>query len=123
MGPARNSHAPQMVRFTPDGRFAISSGSDETLVVWDVNTGRSIRFLEGHTSEVKGAAPTGDAHWLPSIAGLVGIVGAVAAVRPAHRSTGPCDFVVIGRQVAGRAAVVSRSMRAGRCAWSVCSST
>ena len=33
-----------------DGRRAVSASGDKTLKVWDVETGRELRTLEGHTS-------------------------------------------------------------------------
>jgi WD40 repeat protein len=37
------------VSVTPDGRCAISASYDNTLKVWDMETGMEIRTLEGHT--------------------------------------------------------------------------
>ncbi|MDM8562724.1 PKD domain-containing protein, partial [Candidatus Marithioploca araucensis] len=40
------------VVFSPDGRYALSGSSDDTLKLWDVNTGAEIRTFAGHTSSV-----------------------------------------------------------------------
>jgi len=40
------------VAITPDGRRAVSGSWDKTLRVWDLQTGQSIRTLEGHTNWV-----------------------------------------------------------------------
>ena len=40
------------VSLTPDGRRAVSGSWDETLRVWDVESGQCLRTLEGHTSLV-----------------------------------------------------------------------
>nr|WP_276617578.1 tetratricopeptide repeat protein [Streptomyces coryli] len=60
----RHGHDPVTVRFTPDGRFAVTGGRDETAVVWDVVTGRSVRIIEGLTSWVEAAVPTAHGHRL-----------------------------------------------------------
>ncbi len=40
------------VAFSPDGRLALSGSSDNTLRLWEVETGRSVRVLEGHSASV-----------------------------------------------------------------------
>ena len=34
---------------TPDGRLAVSASGDQTLKVWDVESGRELRTLTGHS--------------------------------------------------------------------------
>ena len=41
---------------SPDGRFAISGSIDATIRVWDVETGREQRSLEGHFAEIEAIA-------------------------------------------------------------------
>jgi WD40 repeat protein len=48
------SHFLAPVAMLPDGR--IVSGSDETLRIWDVATGRTLATLQGHTASVKSLA-------------------------------------------------------------------
>jgi WD40 repeat protein len=48
------------VALTPDGRRAVSASLDETLKVWDLETGRALRTLEGHLDKVWGVAVTPD---------------------------------------------------------------
>ena len=45
---------------TPDGKRAVSASWDKTLKVWDLETGRALRTLEGHSAEVYGVAVTAD---------------------------------------------------------------
>ena len=48
------------VAITPDGRRAVSASKDNTLKVWDLDTGRKLRTLEGHSAWVNGVAITPD---------------------------------------------------------------
>jgi serine/threonine protein kinase len=44
------------VAFAPDGRRALSGGMDNTVRLWDVETGRELRRFDGHTDGVTGVA-------------------------------------------------------------------
>ncbi|MGZ4881928.1 MAG: TIR domain-containing protein, partial [Halobacteriota archaeon] len=48
------------VSITSDGRTAVSGGEDNTVRVWDVETGACQRVLEGHTGWVFGVSITPD---------------------------------------------------------------
>jgi WD40 repeat protein len=48
------------VALTGDGRRAVSGSSDNTVRVWDTESGQCLATLEGHTDEVNGVALTGD---------------------------------------------------------------
>ena len=48
------------VALTPDGRRALSGGGEETLRLWDLNTGACLQTLEGHTDGVNSVAITPD---------------------------------------------------------------
>ena len=48
------------VAITPDGRRAVSASYDNTLRVWDLESGQSLRTLEGHSGSVTGVAITPD---------------------------------------------------------------
>jgi len=48
------------VAVSPDGRRAVSASHDKTLKVWDLETGRELRTLEGHSSSVMGVAVSPD---------------------------------------------------------------
>ena len=45
---------------TPDGRRVVSASDDETLKVWDLDSGRVLATLEGHTNTVTACAVTPD---------------------------------------------------------------
>lgn len=40
------------VAFSPDGRYAISGGVDQTARIWDLSTGKEVNTLRGHTKQV-----------------------------------------------------------------------
>ena len=45
---------------TADGKRAVSASYDKTLKVWDLETGRVMRTLEGHSAPVTAVALTPD---------------------------------------------------------------
>jgi WD40 repeat protein len=51
------------VRFTPDGRFAVSGGSDAAVRIWDLGGGRCLRVLDGHDGAVNAVAISADARF------------------------------------------------------------
>jgi WD40 repeat protein len=52
--------------FTSRGRYLVSGGDDNALLVWDVQTGRLTRSLRGHSRPVTGAAVSPDGRWIVS---------------------------------------------------------
>jgi WD40 repeat protein len=48
------------VAVTPDGRRAVSASDDNTLRVWDLESGAELRTLTGHTNSVNAVAVTPD---------------------------------------------------------------
>jgi hypothetical protein len=58
--PQGHTEAVNAVAVTPDGRHAVSGSSDKTLRVWDLENGRTLRWLEGHVGGVNAVAVTPD---------------------------------------------------------------
>jgi WD40 repeat protein len=48
------------VAVTPDGKRAVSASADDTLIVWDLESGRAIETLQGHSDSVIAVAVTTD---------------------------------------------------------------
>jgi WD40 repeat protein len=43
-------------RFSPNGKYALTAGSDHTAILWDVESGRLIRSYRGHTDFINSVA-------------------------------------------------------------------
>ncbi|MCL6542546.1 MAG: AAA family ATPase, partial [Roseiflexus sp.] len=56
----------EAVAVSPDGRFIVSGSWDNTLKVWDTDSGRLLRSLEGHTSGVYAVAVSPDGRYIVS---------------------------------------------------------
>jgi WD40 repeat protein len=54
------------VAFNPDGRWLVTGGEDNTIKVWDVETGRLMWTLPGHTGDVYAVAVSPDGRWVAS---------------------------------------------------------
>ena len=52
------------VAFAPDGRWIVTSSSDNKAHVWDVASGREIMILRGHTAPVVSAAFSRDGKYV-----------------------------------------------------------
>jgi WD40 repeat protein len=54
------------VTFSPDGRHLASGSQDQTVRLWDVNTGQCLKTLAGHTNWVSSVAFSPDGRLLAS---------------------------------------------------------
>ncbi|NEO81521.1 WD40 repeat domain-containing protein [Moorena sp. SIO4G3] len=52
-----------------DSRVALSGGSDQTVKLWDIESGQCLSTFEGHTGDVTSVALSGDCRWAVSVAG------------------------------------------------------
>src|SRR5262249_18223849 len=52
--------------FSPDGKFLASGGYDNRIRLWNPDTGKEVRILEGHKSYVNCIALSADGKWLAS---------------------------------------------------------
>ncbi len=93
LGPPRTlaGHTGQVcaVSVSADGRIAVSAGSDETVRVWEVRTGRCLHTLTGHTGLIAAVAISADGR--TAITG-----GADRALRVWEVATGRCLFTLGG---------------------------
>lgn len=51
-----NTQPVRSVCFSPDGRRALSGSDDQTLRLWDIDSGQCLRVLAGHTKSVYSVA-------------------------------------------------------------------
>ncbi len=63
---AHRNDAFNSVAFSPDGRFIASGSYDNTIKLWDASSGKLIRSLEGHQSEVRSVAFSPDGRSIAS---------------------------------------------------------
>jgi WD40 repeat protein len=54
------------VAISPNGKYIVSGSDDETIKLWDLNTGRLVRSFEGHTDEVWSVAITPNGKYIVS---------------------------------------------------------
>jgi WD40 repeat protein/DNA-binding SARP family transcriptional activator len=63
---AGHQGAVMSVRFSPDGTRVVTSSQDQTIRLWDVETGREVLILRGHTAPVSDIAFSPDGVHLAS---------------------------------------------------------
>ena len=51
------------VAFSPDGKWALSGSEDNTVRLWDCQTGQELRSFLGHSSFVNSVAFSPDGKW------------------------------------------------------------
>jgi WD40 repeat protein len=56
----------ESVAFSPDGRLVTSGSWDQKVILWDVETGKQVRTLKGHTEGVSSVAFSPDGRLLAS---------------------------------------------------------
>jgi WD40 repeat protein len=54
------------VAVSPDGRTIVSGSADRTVKVWEAESGRLLRSLEGHTDSVRAVAVSPDGRTIVS---------------------------------------------------------
>ena len=40
------------VRFSPDGMNIASGSNDKTIIIWDIETGKQVKKIEGHADGI-----------------------------------------------------------------------
>jgi WD40 repeat protein len=58
-----HSFTANAVFFSPDGRYAVSGGDDQTLKLWDIITGAEIRTFTGHSGLVSSVSVSPDGRY------------------------------------------------------------
>jgi WD40 repeat protein/uncharacterized caspase-like protein len=66
-----HSRAVQVTVFNPKGQWLASGSKDNTIKIWDLNTGNVLRTLYGHTSDINSLAVSPDGTILASGSGRV----------------------------------------------------
>jgi WD40 repeat protein len=66
LGTLRFCQPGPMLAFSPDGKILASGGYDNRVRLWDPETGKEVRTLEGHKGYVNSIAFSADGKWLAS---------------------------------------------------------
>jgi len=54
------------IDFSSNDRYIVSASSDETIKLWDTNTGKELKSFTGHTSDVNSVCFSSDARYIVS---------------------------------------------------------
>jgi WD40 repeat protein len=86
---AGHTKSVRSVQFSPDGKSAVTAGDDETIRLWDADTGEEIFIFFGHTGRVHSAAFSPDGGKIVSASGDGTVrLWDVASGRPLHQLAG-----------------------------------
>lgn len=68
-------HAVLTMAFSPDGKYALSGGTDGSIRLWDVSSGAELRTMQGHTGWVgtNAVAFSPDGRFIVSVGGSDGL--------------------------------------------------
>jgi WD40 repeat protein/serine/threonine protein kinase len=64
-----HTNSVKSVCLSGDGRLALSGSSDQTVRLWETETGRCLRTFQGHTDTVTSVSLSGDSRWALSGSG------------------------------------------------------
>lgn len=56
----------QAIAYSPDGKALATAGDQQIITIWDVNTGRVLRNLEGHSNDISALTYSPDGKFLAS---------------------------------------------------------
>ena len=90
----------EAVCYSPDGKYIASGAADATIKIWEVETGRCVRTLEGHTRAVYSVSYSPDGKYLASGSGD-------CAIKIWNAATGDCIQTFKGHTRAVTAVVYS----------------
>jgi cystathionine beta-lyase/cystathionine gamma-synthase len=73
------------ISFSPDGKYIASGGWDDTLRLWDVNTGEMVKYFAGHNDVIAGAIITKNKKLHEKLQFLQRTVGAILSPDECYR--------------------------------------